>query len=171
MCWADIQREIALWRGAWKLDFKPLPESVATLPTFGPIEGQKWFDQISSQWKSQKNRFALIYFGKILRQERDLKVLSSEMDSAEIRLIRLIFIKGRGAAVLKNSSVPHPVRGWEPFKDSAPSNTVIGHCPLGTVRPNTQWGVHRSDCTFGFTSYKDWKTRYKKINYQWPIAE
>jgi hypothetical protein len=40
-------------------------ESVATLPPFGPIEGQKWFDQISSQWESQKNRFALIYFGKI----------------------------------------------------------------------------------------------------------
>ncbi len=27
----------------------PLPESVATLPPFGPIEGQKWFDRISSQ--------------------------------------------------------------------------------------------------------------------------
>jgi hypothetical protein len=25
------------------------PESVATLPPFSPIEGQKWFDQISSQ--------------------------------------------------------------------------------------------------------------------------
>ncbi len=42
-----------------------LPESVATLPPFSPIEGQKWFDQISSQWESQKNRFALIYFGKV----------------------------------------------------------------------------------------------------------
>ncbi len=41
------------------------PESVAMLPPFGPIEGQKWFDRISSQWESQKNRFALIYFGKI----------------------------------------------------------------------------------------------------------
>jgi hypothetical protein len=40
-------------------------ESVATLPPFGPIEGQKWFDRISGQWESQKNRFALIYFGKI----------------------------------------------------------------------------------------------------------
>ncbi len=40
-------------------------ESVATLPPFSPIEGQKWFDQISSQWESQKNRFSLIYFGKI----------------------------------------------------------------------------------------------------------
>ncbi len=40
-------------------------ESVATLPPFGPVEGQKWFDRISSQWESQKNRFALIYFGKI----------------------------------------------------------------------------------------------------------
>ncbi len=43
----------------------PYPESVATVPPFSPIEGQKWFDQISSQWESQKNRFALIYFGKI----------------------------------------------------------------------------------------------------------
>ncbi len=41
------------------------PESVATLPPFGTMEGQKWFDQISSQWESQKKRFALIYFGKI----------------------------------------------------------------------------------------------------------
>ncbi len=40
-------------------------ESIATLPPFGPIEGQKWFDQIPSQWESQKNRFALISFGKI----------------------------------------------------------------------------------------------------------
>ena len=43
----------------------PTPESVATLPPFSPIEGRKWFDQISSQWESQKNLFALIYFGKI----------------------------------------------------------------------------------------------------------
>jgi len=43
----------------------PVPESVATLPPFSPIEGQKWFDQISSQWESQKNWFALTYFGKI----------------------------------------------------------------------------------------------------------
>ncbi len=46
----------------WK---NPVSESVATLPPFSPIEGRKWFDQISSQWESQKNRFALIYFGKI----------------------------------------------------------------------------------------------------------
>ncbi len=42
----------------------PKPESIATLPLFGPIEGQKWFDQISSQWDSQKNCFAFISFGK-----------------------------------------------------------------------------------------------------------
>ncbi len=41
------------------------PESIATLPPFGPIEGHKWFDQISSHWESPKNRFVLIYFGKI----------------------------------------------------------------------------------------------------------
>jgi hypothetical protein len=37
----------------------------ATLPPLDPIEGHMWFDQISSQWASQKNRFASIYFGKI----------------------------------------------------------------------------------------------------------
>ncbi len=46
-------------------NFEHFPESVATVPPFSPIEGQKWFDQISSQWESQKNRLALIYFGKI----------------------------------------------------------------------------------------------------------
>ncbi len=30
------------------------PEAVVTLPPFGPIEGQKWFFQISSQWESQR---------------------------------------------------------------------------------------------------------------------
>ncbi len=40
-------------------------ESIATLPPFGPIEGQKWFDRISSQSESQMNRLALIYFAKI----------------------------------------------------------------------------------------------------------
>ncbi len=52
----NMPHENASWKRA---------ESVATLPPFGPIEGQKWFDRISSQWESQKNRFALIYFGKI----------------------------------------------------------------------------------------------------------
>jgi hypothetical protein len=33
-------------RGASKM---LLSESVVTLPPFSPIEGQKWFDQISSQ--------------------------------------------------------------------------------------------------------------------------
>jgi hypothetical protein len=37
-------------------------ESIATLPPFCPIEGHKWFFQISSQCESQKNRFALISF-------------------------------------------------------------------------------------------------------------
>jgi hypothetical protein len=49
--------------------FVPTPimsmESTATLPPFGSIEGHKWFFQISSQWESQKNRFAFISFGKI----------------------------------------------------------------------------------------------------------
>ncbi len=37
----------------------------AMLPPFGPIEGHKWFFQLSSQWESQKNQFVLISFGKI----------------------------------------------------------------------------------------------------------
>ncbi len=57
------------WRGfpvqSHAKHIPPATESVATLPPFGPIEGLKWFDQIPSQWESQKNRFALIYFGKI----------------------------------------------------------------------------------------------------------
>jgi hypothetical protein len=43
----------------------PYPESIATFPPFGPIEEQKWFDQISSQWESQKNQFAFISFGNL----------------------------------------------------------------------------------------------------------
>jgi hypothetical protein len=38
---------------------------IATLPPFGPIEGHKWFFQLSSQWESRKSRFAFISFGKI----------------------------------------------------------------------------------------------------------
>ncbi len=41
------------------------PEFIATLPPFGPIEGHKWFLQISSQWESQTNRSAFISYGKI----------------------------------------------------------------------------------------------------------
>ncbi len=56
------------WLFSWACDerkYKPdSSESIATLPPFGPIEGLKWFDQISSQWESQKNRFAFISFGK-----------------------------------------------------------------------------------------------------------
>jgi hypothetical protein len=36
-----------------------------SVPPFGPMEGQKWFAQISNQWEIQKNRFALISVGKI----------------------------------------------------------------------------------------------------------
>ncbi len=74
----DQWTRVPLWRksGPWEnwisLRLSPqiclkhrTPESVATLPPFSPIEGQKWFDQISSQWESQKNRLAFIYFGKI----------------------------------------------------------------------------------------------------------
>ncbi len=62
----EISRQL-LYTASWKFNhwLRWSTESVATLPPFSPIEGQKWFDQISSQWESQKNRFALIYFGNI----------------------------------------------------------------------------------------------------------
>jgi hypothetical protein len=42
---------------------------------------------------------------------KTLKELSSEMDPAEIRLIRQVIIEERGAEVFrKNPPVPHPVR-------------------------------------------------------------
>ncbi len=50
--------------GVWGNLLKP-PESRATLPPFGTIEGHKWLFQIFSQWEFQKNRFAFISFGKI----------------------------------------------------------------------------------------------------------
>ncbi len=33
--------------------YSSIPESIATLPLFGSIEGQKWFVHFSSQWESQ----------------------------------------------------------------------------------------------------------------------
>ncbi len=46
-----------------------------------------------------------------------LKVLSSEMDPANIRLIRQIFIKGRGAAFFqKNPPVPHCLKALQRFR-------------------------------------------------------
>ncbi len=35
-----------------------------SVPPFGPIEGQKWFFQISSQWESQKNQLHLLISAK-----------------------------------------------------------------------------------------------------------
>ncbi len=75
-CSCRLSRQHVMVRCVGKIQFLPpciwnLPfmsaasESIATLTPFGPIEGQKWFDQISSQWGSQKNRFAFNSFGKI----------------------------------------------------------------------------------------------------------
>ncbi len=55
---------------------------------------------------------------------------------------------------------------WEPFKAISPPRTVIAHYALnGQMRSK----AHRSDCTFGFTSYKDLQMCYEKIiiNGQW----
>ncbi len=63
-------------------------DSIATLPPFGPIEGHKWFFQISSQWESQKNLFAFISSGKIqflLRCIWDLPFMSYRLWSQLVR--------------------------------------------------------------------------------------
>jgi hypothetical protein len=47
----------------------------------------------------------------------NLKVLSSEMDPAEIRLIRQIFIKGSVmGAFYKNPPTPHPPRALQSIR-------------------------------------------------------
>jgi hypothetical protein len=55
----------AVTRASSQKSLFSFPESTATLPPFGPIEGRKSFFQISSQWESQKKRFAFIFFRKI----------------------------------------------------------------------------------------------------------
>jgi hypothetical protein len=77
-----------------------------------------------------------------------LKVLSSKMDPAKVKLI-----KERGVEVFwKNPPVPHPVIALKSY--SAIS-----------------YSKHRSDCAFCFTSYKDWQIREEKIQYQLPVAK
>jgi hypothetical protein len=58
-----------------------------------------------------------------MRVNGTLKVLSSEMDPAESRLIRQIFIKGSIAEAFKKIR-PSP-NEWELFNARAPSRTVI----------------------------------------------
>ncbi len=60
-----LARGVTTCRAAYREGGGGKTESIATLPPFGPIEVQKWFDQISSQWESQKNQFAFIFSGKI----------------------------------------------------------------------------------------------------------
>jgi hypothetical protein len=56
-------------------------------------------------------------------QNSDLKVLSSEMDPAESRLIRQVFMKERGTEEKIRQS---PIL-WEPFTVTVSSQTVIGN--------------------------------------------
>jgi hypothetical protein len=52
----------------------------------------------------------------------------------------------------------------------APPRTVNAHYALnGQMRSKAHTAL--SDCTFGFTSYKDLQIRYEKNHYVWPIAE
>ncbi len=50
-----------------------------------------------------------------------LKLLSNEMDPAEVMLIRKVFIKKRGAEVLEKSAYPPSL------KATAPSHTAVGN--------------------------------------------
>ncbi len=56
---------ILTWRNACSDHLKVHAEPIATLSPFAPIEGHRWFFQVSSQWESRKNRFAFICFSKI----------------------------------------------------------------------------------------------------------
>ncbi len=64
--------------------------------------------------------------GKVAVLQAYLKVLSSEMDLAEIRFMRWVIIKERGAEVFLEKIRPSPIRR-QPFKVTAPSRTVIGN--------------------------------------------
>jgi hypothetical protein len=80
-------------------------ESIATLPPFGPIEGQKRFDQISSEWESQKIRFVLIFFGNVPRaQKKKTNALQVPLARTQLALcLRLaIDLKGRKLATRRN---------------------------------------------------------------------
>ncbi len=68
-----------------------------------------------------------------------LKVLSSEMDPAEIMFIRKVFIKERGAEVFRKISLS-PIL-WERIAN----------------------GAHSSFLSLSFTTYSCWQRRYEQI--------
>jgi hypothetical protein len=63
-----------------------------------------------------------------------LKVLSSEMDPAEIKFIRKACIKERGVEVFRKIR-QSPIRR-EPFKDSAPPLKAVGNSGTKCYRGN-----------------------------------
>ncbi len=79
------------------------------------------------------------------KRNRDLKVLSREKDLAKSGLIRKLFIKGRGAEVLRKIGLS-PIL-WEPFKDSAPSRTAVGYLDPKSQR---RYEIH---CAVGIRNY------------------
>ncbi len=81
------------------------------------------------------------------------------MGLAEKKFIRLVVIKEWGAEVLRKTYPPLIL--WEPFKVTAPSQTVIDNW-----EPNWQW---RTKLQLGH-SYKDWQRRDKKILNRFPMA-
>ncbi len=64
ICRGSEKREVRITgemnRRRYPIALKFITESIATLPPFGPIQRKKWFDQMSSQWESRKNRLAFI---------------------------------------------------------------------------------------------------------------
>jgi hypothetical protein len=88
-------------------------------------------------------------------------VLSSEVDLAEIRLIRYVVIKERGSEVFRKIRLSP-----QPFKVTAPSCTVIGN-----QAPNCQL---RSKAHTALTApwlYKDWQMRNEKFWNHLPTAD
>jgi hypothetical protein len=67
----------------------------------------------------------LLSYMFVLGVGRHLKVLSNEIDPAEIRFIRKIFIKERGAEVFRKICPSAILR--EPFKATATPRTAVGY--------------------------------------------
>jgi hypothetical protein len=80
------------------------------------------FAQFLGSWSLSFTKFFL---------QKDLKVLSSEMEPAAIRSFEKPLLK-REAWGFKEKSA-RPLMLWEPFKDSAPPRTAVGdsgmNCP------------------------------------------
>ncbi len=71
-----------------------------------------------------------------------LKVLSNEMDPAQIRFIRLVVIKEWGAEIFRKIRLSPML--WEPFKVTAPSSTAVGYTVFRNELPTAGMKIHRA---------------------------